>query len=118
MENKNETDIDLDKLFEELSSNSHSLIPKENSLSNFQAISVISIFTDDVLQNLTAREERIIRMLYGYGLNHRFKISEIAKQFDLPELEIREQVLTASRSFMKNYFLKLIDVKNKKLNKY
>ena len=99
--------IDLDKLFEELYSNTHSLIPKENSLSNFQAISVISNFTHDVLQNFPAREERIIRMLYGYCLNHRFKISEIARQFDLPELEIKRLSFNSIETFYEKLFFKI-----------
>jgi hypothetical protein len=55
-----------------------------------------------------------MRMYYGYGLNHSFKIYEIAKQFDLSEADIRQQLTTAFRRFLKGYFL-LIQNNNKTL---
>ena len=114
MENKDDIDFDLNKFIEEMSSNTNNLEPIESLISSKQILSAMGDFTYDVLQNLTAREERIIRMLYGYGLNHSFKIHEIAKQFDLPEPELRQQALTACRRFTKNYFLKLIDMRAKR----
>ena len=114
MENKDDIDFDLNKLFEEMSSNTNNSKPAENPISGKQILSVMGDFTYDVLQNLTAREERIIRMLYGYGLNHSFTVHEIAKQFDLPEPELRQQALTACRRFTKNYFLKLIEMRGKR----
>ena len=63
--------------------------------------------TNKIFNTLTAREERLIRMYFGYGLNHSFKVYEMARQFDLPEANIRQQLSTAFRKFLKKYFFLL-----------
>ena len=61
----------------------------------------------EIFKTLTAREERLMRMYFGFGLNHSFKVYEIARQFDLPENDIRKQLTTAFRRFLKGYFLQI-----------
>lgn len=63
--------------------------------------------TNKIFNTLTAREERLIRMYFGYGLNYSFKVYEMARQFDLPEANIRQQLSTAFRKFLKKYFFLL-----------
>ena len=63
--------------------------------------------TNKIFNTLTAREERLIRMYFGYGLNHSFKVYEMARQFDLPKANIRQQLSTAFRKFLKKYFFLL-----------
>lgn len=61
----------------------------------------------EIFKTLTAREERLMRMYFGFGLNHSFKVYEIARQFDLSENDIRKQLTTAFRRFLKGYFLQI-----------
>lgn len=80
---------------------------KNDHISQGDKIRILREKTHKIFNTLTAREERLIRMYFGYGLNHSFKVFEMARQFDLPEADIRNQLSTAFRKFLKKYFFLL-----------
>lgn len=80
---------------------------KNDPISQGDKIRILREKTLTIFNGLTAREERLIRMYFGYGLNHSFKVFEMARQFDLPEADIRHQLSTAFRKFLKKYFFLL-----------
>ena len=77
---------------------------KNDPISQGDKIRILREKTLTIFNTLTAREERLIRMYFGYGLNHSFKVFEMARQFDLSEADIRHQLSTAFRKFLKKYF--------------
>ena len=77
---------------------------KNDPISQGDKIRILRENTLTIFNTLTAREERLIRMYFGYGLNHSFKVYEMARQFDLSEADIRHQLSTAFRKFLKKYF--------------
>ena len=80
---------------------------KNDPISQGDKIRILREKTLIIFNSLTAREERLIRMYFGYGLNHSFKVFEMARQFDLPEADIRNQLSKALRKFLKKYFFLL-----------
>ena len=80
---------------------------KNDPMSQGDKIRILREKTLTIFNTLTAREERLIRMYFGYGLNHSFKVYEMARQFDLSDDEIREQLSTAFKKFLKKYFFLL-----------
>jgi RNA polymerase primary sigma factor len=44
---------------------------------------------DSVLQNITSREERILRMYYGLNFSHQFTLEEIGKELSLTRERVR-----------------------------
>ena len=78
---------------------------KNDPISQGDKIRILREMTLTILKTLTAREERLIRMYFGYGLNHSFKVYEMARQFDLSEADIRQKLSTAFRRFLKGFFL-------------
>ena len=80
---------------------------KNDPISQGDKIRILREKTITIFNTLTAREERLIRMYFGYGLNHSFKVYEMARQFDLSDAEIREQLSTAFKKFLKKYFFLL-----------
>ncbi len=80
---------------------------KNDPISQGDKIRILRENTLTIFNTLTAREERLIRMYFGYGLNHSFKVFEMARQFDLSEADIRHQLSTAFRKFLKKYFFLL-----------
>jgi len=110
-----ELEKEIEKLFEVVPREKMTDEPEENDPnSQIYKTSLLRETANDIFKTLTAREERLMRMYYGYGLNHPFKIYEIARQFDLSEADIRQQLITAFRRFLKGYFL-LIQNNNKTL---
>ena len=80
---------------------------KNDPISQGDKIRILREKTITIFNTLTAREERLIRMYFGYGLNHSFKVYEMSRQFDLPEADIRNQLSKALRKFLKKYFFLL-----------
>tara|TARA_B100001121_G_C18152483_1_gene372946 strand:+ start:146 stop:520 length:375 start_codon:yes stop_codon:yes gene_type:complete len=80
---------------------------KNDPISQGDKIRILREKTLTIFNTLTAREERLIRMYFGYGLNHSFKVYEMARQFDLSEADIRQQLSTAFKKFLKKYFFLL-----------
>tara|TARA_B100000575_G_C22984752_1_gene568024 strand:+ start:420 stop:794 length:375 start_codon:yes stop_codon:yes gene_type:complete len=80
---------------------------KNDPISQGDKIRILREKTITIFNTLTAREERLIRMYFGYGLNHSFKVYEMARQFDLSEADIRQQLSTAFKKFLKKYFFLL-----------
>ena len=85
---------------------------KNDPISQGDKIRILREKTLTIFNTLTAREERLIRMYFGYGLNHSFKVYEMARQFNLSEADIRQQLSTAFRRFLKGFFF-LIQRNNK-----
>jgi len=99
---------EIEKLFEELPFHEPiNKTEKNDPISQGDKIRILREKTLTIFNTLTAREERLIRMYFGYGLNHSFKVYEMARQFDLPEANIRHQLSTAFRKFLKKYFFLL-----------
>ena len=80
---------------------------KNDPISQGDKIRILREKTLIIFNSLTAREERLIRMYFGYGLNHSFNVYEMSRQFDLPEADIRSQLSKALRKFLKKYFFLL-----------
>ena len=80
---------------------------KNDPISQGDKIRILREKTITIFNTLTAREERLIRMYFGYGLNHSFKVYEMARQFDLSEADIKQQLSTAFKKFLKKYFFLL-----------
>ena len=80
---------------------------KNDPISQGDKIRILREKTLTIFNTLTAREERLIRMYFGYGLNHSFKVYEMARQFDLSEADIKQQLSTAFKKFLKKYFFLL-----------
>ena len=101
-----ELEKEIEKLFEALPREKMTDEPEEKDpTSQIYKTSLLRETTNDIFKTLTAREERLMRMYFGFGLNHSFKVYEIARQFDLSEADIRQQLTTAFRRFLKGYFL-------------
>jgi len=49
----------------------------------------LSKVLDGVLQNITSREERILRMYYGLNFSHQFTLEEIGKELNLNRERVR-----------------------------
>ena len=99
---------EMEKLLKDLSFHEPSdKTKKENYFGIEDKISILRENTNEILNSLSAREERLIRMYYGYGLNYPMEVYEIAKQFDLSEVDIRQQLSTVFRKFLKRYFFLL-----------
>ena len=107
--NEFESEIkEMEQLLEDLSI--HETINKtenNDSINQGDKIRILREITYKIFNTLTAREERLIRMYYGYGLNHSIEVYEMAKQFDLSEAIIRQQLSTAFRKFLKEYFIQV-----------
>ena len=101
-----ELEKEIEKLFEVLPQKKMTGETEESDPTRqIDKTSLLRKTANDIFKTLTAREERLMRMYYGYGLNHSFKIYEIARQFDLSEADIRQHLTTAFRRFLKGYFL-------------
>ena len=101
-----ELEREIEKLFEVLPQKKMTGETEESDPTRqIDKTSLLRKTANDIFKTLTAREERLMRMYYGYGLNHSFKIYEIARQFDLSEADIRQHLTTAFRRFLKGYFL-------------
>ena len=110
-----ELEQEIEKLFAALPREKMTDEPEENDpTSQIYKTSLLRETTNDIFKILTAREERLMRMYFGFGLNHSFKIYEIARQFELPDADIRQQLTTAFKRFLKEYFL-LVQNNNKTL---
>ena len=110
-----ELEKEIEKLFEVLPLEKMNDEPEEKDpTSQIYKTSLLRETANDIFKTLTAREERLMRMYFGFGLNHSFKVYEIARQFDLSEADIRQKLTTAFRRFLKGYFL-LIQNNNKTL---
>ena len=110
-----ELEKEIEKLFEVVPREKMTDEPEENDPnSQIYKTSLLRETANDIFKTLTAREERLMRMYFGYGLNHSFKVYEIARQFELSDADIRQQLSTAFRKFLKGYFF-LIQRNNKTL---
>ncbi len=110
-----ELEREIEKLFEGLpQENLTEQLEEKDPTSQVNKNSILRETANDIFKTMTAREERLMRMYFGYGLNHSFKVYEIARQFDLSDADIRQQLTTAFRKFLKGYFL-LIQNNNKTL---
>ena len=110
-----ELEKEIEKLFEVLAREKMTDEPEEKDpTSQIYKTSLLRETTNDIFKTLTAREERLMRMYFGFGLNHSFKVYEIARLFELTDADIRQQLTTAFRRFLKGYFF-LIQNNNKTL---
>ena len=101
-----ELEREIEKLFEGLpQENLTEQLEEKDPSCQVDKSSLLRETANDIFKTLTAREERLMRMYFGYGLNHSFKIYEIARQFELSDADIRQQLSTAFRRFLKGYFL-------------
>ena len=103
-----ELEREIEKLFEGLPREDPIVKLKENDQnSQIEKNNILRETANNIFKTLTAREERLMRMYFGFGLNHSYKVHEIARQFDLSENDIRKQLTTAFRRFLKGYFLQI-----------
>lgn len=110
-----ELEKEIEKLFEVLPLEKMNDEPEEKDpTSQIYKTSLLRDTANDIFKTLTAREERLMRMYFGFGLNHSFKVYEIARLFELTDADIRQQLTTAFRRFLKGYFF-LIQNNNKTL---
>ena len=80
--------------------NDPKFLKKQEILKLIRSFSLPLIFTDNInylLDQMTPREQRCVRMRYGIGMNTTHSLDEIAKQFDVTAEEIKNYI---SKGFM------------------
>ena len=102
-----ELEREIEKLFEELPQENLIQFEEKDPISQLAKQRCLRETVNDIFKTLTAREERLMRMYFGFGLNHSFKIYEIARQFDLSQADIRQQLTTAFRRFLNKLFMEM-----------
>ena len=102
-----ELEKEIEKLFEELPQENLIQFEEKDPISQLAKQRCLKETANDIFKTLTAREERLMRMYFGFGLNHSFKIYEIARQFDLSQADIRQQLTTAFRRFLNKLFMEM-----------
>ena len=73
-------------------------------INNFDKRHLLKTTADQCLSDLPHKEEQILRMLLGYGLNNKYEFKEIAKQFNLSEIEVFHIANRSFYKFVMNYF--------------
>tara|TARA_B100000902_G_scaffold205558_1_gene195970 strand:+ start:527 stop:856 length:330 start_codon:yes stop_codon:yes gene_type:complete len=73
-------------------------------INNFDKSHVLKNTANQCLSNLPQKEERILRMLSGFGLYNQYDCKEIAKQFKISEVEVIQIANQGFYKFTMNYF--------------
>lgn len=71
--------------------------PRNSSIHPIYEIDWKTVSSTSVLASLTAREERVFRMLHGIGMGNKLSHEEVAKQFHLSVDKIRQYEALAYR---------------------
>ncbi len=103
----NEFEKEIKELEQLLREDSTVKLKENDQNSQIEKNNILRETAYNIFKTLTAREERLMRMYFGFGLNHSFKVNEIARQFELSDSDIRRQLSTAFRRFLKALFVEL-----------
>ena len=80
-------------------------------INNFDKSHVLKNAANQFLSNLPQKEERILRMLSGFGLHNQYDCKEIAKQFNISEVEVIQIANQGFYKFTMSYFSYLKELK-------
>lgn len=80
-------------------------------INNFDKRYLLKTTANQCLSSLSYKEEKIIRMLLGFGLNNKYDCQEIAKQFNLSEIEVFQIANQGFYKFIRSYFSHLSELR-------
>jgi len=80
-------------------------------INNFDKRHLLKTIADQCLSGLSTKEEKILRMLLGFGLNNKYDYKEIAGQFGLSEIEVIQIANQGFYKFIVNYFANLEELR-------
>ena len=103
------TDLDYD-FFADIELQAKNKKKYNPKITNFDKKIILREFGSHLFSKLTVREERVLRMLTGTGLNNCYKINDIAQQLGISDFEVVIHSNNAFRKFVMNYFKYLKDV--------
>ena len=73
-------------------------------INNFDKSHVLKTTANQCLSDLPQKEERILRMLSGFGLHNQYDCKEIARQFNISEVEVIQIANQGFYKFVMGYF--------------
>ena len=73
-------------------------------INNFDKSHVLKTVANQFLSDLPQKGERILRMLSGFGLHNQYDCKEIARQFNISEVEVIQIANQGFYKFTMNYF--------------
>ena len=74
------------------------------NLSEYDRKITIRNFGTHLLSKLSPREERVLRMLTGLGLNNSYNVNDIAQQLNISDFEVVTHANNGFRKFVVYYF--------------
>ena len=77
---------------------------QDPQINNFDKSHVLKTTANQCLSDLPQKEERILRMLSGFGLHNQYDCKEIARQFNISEVEVIQIANQGFYKFTMNYF--------------
>tara|TARA_B100001059_G_C17601474_1_gene459772 strand:+ start:401 stop:721 length:321 start_codon:yes stop_codon:yes gene_type:complete len=82
------------------------------NLSEYDRKITIRNYATYLLSKLSPREERVLRMLTGTGLNNSYNVNDIAQQLNISDFEVVTHANNGFRKFVVNYFKNIEITKN------
>tara|TARA_B100000989_G_scaffold226800_1_gene173955 strand:- start:1750 stop:2070 length:321 start_codon:yes stop_codon:yes gene_type:complete len=82
------------------------------NLSEYDRKITIRNFGTHLLSKLSPREERVLRMLTGTGLNNSYNVNDIAQQLNISDFEVVTHANNGFRKFVVDYFKNIKVTKN------
>ena len=82
------------------------------NLSEYDRKITIRNYATYLLSKLSPREERVLRMLTGTGLNNSYNVNDIAQQLNISDFEVVTHANNGFRKFVFNYFKNIEITKN------
>ena len=82
------------------------------NLSEYDRKITIRNYATYLLSKLSPREERVLRMLTGTGLNNSYNVNDIAQQLNISDFEVVTHANNGFRKFGVNYFKNIEITKN------
>jgi len=92
----------------ELDEKKPNYIPQIN---NFNKNYLLKTTANQCLSSLSPKEEKIVRMFLGFGLHNKYDYKEIAKQFNISEVEVFQIANQGFYKFIRSYFSYLSELR-------
>jgi len=92
----------------ELDEKKPNYIPQIN---NFDKNYLLKTTANQCLSSLSPKEEKIVRMFLGFGLHNKYDCKEIAKQFNISEVEVFQIANQGFYKFIRSYFSYLSELR-------
>ena len=103
---------DFYDFFTDLELQSKSKKKYKPKLSEYDRKITIRNYATYLLSKLSPREERVLRMLTGTGLNNSYNVNDIAQQLNISDFEVVTHANNGFRKFVVNYFKNIEITKN------